>query len=174
MNNLDKYCPKCKTMRKVELWPRCRTRKDGLGSWCKLCMADYRSVNKNRLNQHRRDWYRKDPKKYKENASQKWREEGRDKYYGLTPGTISSMMESQHGECANPSCYKDITQERQAMVDHDHSCCPVLPGCGKCVRGLLCRGCNWTLGRFDDDREKVMGLIRYLEIYTETASMEEC
>ena len=30
-------------------------------------------------------------------------------------------------------------------LDHDHSCCTVSPTCGKCNRGLLCRGCNSRL-----------------------------
>ena len=41
-------------------------------------------------------------------------------------------------ECSNPNC--SITND--LMIDHDHSCCPEQRSCGKCIRGLLCRGCN--------------------------------
>lgn len=31
-------------------------------------------------------------------------------------------------------------------VDHDHACCPGKFSCGKCIRGLLCHGCNIGVG----------------------------
>jgi len=31
-------------------------------------------------------------------------------------------------------------------VDHDHSCCPGEHSCGKCIRGFLCRTCNFAEG----------------------------
>jgi hypothetical protein len=41
-------------------------------------------------------------------------------------------------------------------VDHDHSCCPALStSCGKCVRGLLCFGCNTLVGRVEEFRESL-------------------
>lgn len=49
-------------------------------------------------------------------------------------------------------------------VDHDHACCPDADSktCGKCVRGLLCRYCNFGLGRFDDDPDRLWRAIEYL------------
>lgn len=47
-------------------------------------------------------------------------------------------------------------------VDHDHSCCPGNRSCGKCVRGILCYSCNWTLGQVKDSIKTLEGLIQYL------------
>jgi hypothetical protein len=31
-------------------------------------------------------------------------------------------------------------------TDHDHACCPGKFGCDNCIRGTLCRTCNWAEG----------------------------
>lgn len=38
---------------------------------------------------------------------------------------------------------------QRLSVDHDHACCPGDGSCGKCIRGVLCVGCNFVLGRID-------------------------
>lgn len=47
-------------------------------------------------------------------------------------------------------------------IDHDHKCCPTLPGCGKCLRGLLCNRCNWAIGYMKDDINLLAKAIEYL------------
>lgn len=47
-------------------------------------------------------------------------------------------------------------------IDHDHNCCPGNKSCGKCIRGVLCRGCNSGLGMFGDDPEKLEAAAGYL------------
>jgi hypothetical protein len=50
------------------------------------------------------------------------------------------------------------------LVDHDHACCPNFRKvCGECVRGLLCRSCNYALGNVKDSRERLQALIDYLD-----------
>lgn len=47
-------------------------------------------------------------------------------------------------------------------VDHDHDCCPGPKSCGKCVRGILCNGCNSALGYLKDDVSRVKMLCDYI------------
>lgn len=57
--------------------------------------------------------------------------------YGLARPEYDAMYFEQDGLCA-------ICQIWEAThVDHDHKCCTT-PGksCGRCIRGLLCGGCN--------------------------------
>lgn len=36
-------------------------------------------------------------------------------------------------------------------VDHDHKCCSGDKSCGKCVRGILCPGCNTGMHYYDKE-----------------------
>lgn len=50
------------------------------------------------------------------------------------------------------------------VVDHDHSCCPAgQRSCGKCVRGLICRGCNAAAGQLYDNPNAARSLAAYLD-----------
>ena len=48
-------------------------------------------------------------------------------------------------------------------IDHDHTCCPGSGSCGKCVRGLLCRDCNFALGAAKDSTQTLQNMISYLK-----------
>lgn len=68
--------------------------------------------------------------------------------FNLTPEDYDAMFEAQGGVCA--ICHKrpDELKKRgtkRLHIDHDHSCCPGVRSCGKCVRGLLCFTCNRDL-----------------------------
>lgn len=78
-------------------------------------------------------------------------------FYNLTPDKFDSMVIAQLGRCANALCDEPLDH-----VDHDHSCCSGERSCGECVRGLLCRRCNLTLGNANDDAERLLGLVGYL------------
>ena len=74
-----------------------------------------------------------------------------------TPEWYVDTLESQGGHCA--LC--DVTpKDRRFQVDHDHKCCPTDKDhrklCGKCVRGLLCEGCNTRLGYLEKLLEDAM------------------
>lgn len=46
-------------------------------------------------------------------------------------------------------------------IDHDHAHC--VRGCRECIRGILCRDCNLTLGHARDDIARLEGLIAYIQ-----------
>ena len=66
------------------------------------------------------------------------------------------LFNSQNGKCKLCNTFDDL------MIDHDHRCCPSVPGnskggkatrsCGKCIRGLLCRECNTLVGCYEKRR----------------------
>lgn len=83
------------------------------------------------------------------------------KIYSLAPGMYAKLYESQGGTCA--ICQRATGARRSLSVDHDHSCCAGKESCGKCVRGLLCGGCNYKiLGHLRDDVESLQRAIDYL------------
>lgn len=66
--------------------------------------------------------------------------------YGLSREAIAQMLLRQEYRCAILG--EPITAET-CKVDHDHGCCPGKKTCGRCVRGLLCAGCNIKLGALE-------------------------
>lgn len=67
------------------------------------------------------------------------REYNRTTAHGITRLQRDALYASQGGCCGG--CWEPFPDE-QLQVDHDHECCPGKTSCGRCVRGLLCHGCN--------------------------------
>lgn len=62
--------------------------------------------------------------------------------YKLTRQAYKAMLADQGGCCAR--CLDPL--QDGGCLDHDWSCCPSKSRtCGRCLRGLLCRGCNCLL-----------------------------
>lgn len=76
--------------------------------------------------------------------------------YKLTQTEYESMLNNQNGVCA--ICLKK-PRKNYLSVDHDHSCCPGVKTCGKCIRGLLCQSCNSFLGRVDDNLTRAIAYV---------------
>jgi hypothetical protein len=81
------------------------------------------------------------------------------KRFRLRPEAYDALLAKQHGRCA-------ICERRPKTfhVDHDHACCPGEHTCGYCVRGLLCRACNWACGALKDNPEMARRLADYLSV----------
>jgi len=151
-----KECVRCKDPKDESEFSRSRSRKDGLHPYCKSCVKEYRDDpdNKRRTAEYNQN--------YIANNQEKRRAAYRLARYGKTDAELSQMLEDQLHECANQGCRDPITLA-SSHVDHDRSCCPGRTSCGKCVRGLLCPGCNQGLGHYRDDPSRLRGMADYVE-----------
>lgn len=126
-----------------------------------------------RYHARNRDKQRVMMKKYYENNKDKWPDyetvkakqaPGTRRWYaiksryGLTKNQYLDLLESQNSVCA--CCEKAYDKYD---IDHDHACCPGDRSCGKCVRGIICHGCNCALGYIKEDPETVKRMLKYLK-----------
>jgi hypothetical protein len=89
--------------------------------------------------------------------------------YGITLAQYRKMWKDRNGLC--DVCHLPETQVDKRYgtpltlaVDHDHACCPGKKTCGTCIRGLLCKRCNQTLGLLNDNRDLLRSMIQYLDV----------
>lgn len=85
--------------------------------------------------------------------------------YNLSNGEYAALYAAQGGKCYTCG---DWTGNRglskKLSVDHDHSCCPAPPICGRCIRGLICGPCNSLIGQVGDSAgHAILRLRRYLD-----------
>jgi hypothetical protein len=85
----------------------------------------------------------------------------RDRAYGLEPGQYEEILREQSGLCAICREPESATRQdgtpRPLNVDHDHA--------SGAIRGLLCGGCNKTLGNMRDDPARLRAAADYLEAH---------
>ena len=112
--------------------------------------------NKCNTKEYKNKWYRENRTKNR-NTQLKYK-------FGITLEEYNLMVQSQGGVCAICEGVNDTRRrgthngENVVMslaVDHNHKT-------GK-VRGLLCSGCNTSLGQFKDDPLLLQKAIKYLE-----------
>lgn len=125
----------------------------GFSDTCEDCFVlRTRERHKNDKRRYRAD----DPEKARKNY-RRWHL-GRN--YGLTPKDIDNRLLEQNG-CA--ICHSnDPNWDKGWHVDHDHSCCPTIPTCGTCVRGILCHRCNMMIGLAQENIDTLESARRYL------------
>jgi hypothetical protein len=87
------------------------------------------------------------------------------KKFKLTLENYQELADKQNNCCAACGDPDPGTPSGVWHVDHDHKCCSGNHGrtCGNCIRGLLCRWCNLTLGNCGEKIERLKGVISYLE-----------
>ena len=107
--------------------------------------------------ENRKKRHASDPEKYR-----RMRRFRQVKYmFGLNEEQVLELLEKQEWKCA--ICFVAI--DETAAFDHDHECCPGHRSCGSCVRGILCKACNWGLGHFSDEPVVLERAATYLRRY---------
>lgn len=116
-------------------------------SYCKPCHSVYRKAH-----------YQANREKYIEKAKSWTESKGgkRMERHNVSRERWTELLARYDGKCW-------LCQARPGVaLDHDHSCCPGSNSCGKCVRGVLCTGCNTALGRLGDNEAGVLRALEYL------------
>lgn len=163
-----KFCGGCEKNRLLTDFQKNASKPDGLQTQCREC---FKKLNKKYLDEHptfSRDKARRyrlqDPSKvndrmyqYRIRHPERHREavkrSQRKLRYGITQDQYEKMVAKQNGLCA--ACGRPDPRHKNLCIDHDHRN-------GK-IRGLLCHGCNRALGMIEDSRDRLFGLIRYLD-----------
>ena len=113
-------------------------------SWCKACVKAANKARQAERKAEGRSWYNPEVDVWSH----------RRRRYGITKEQYLAMLDEQGGACAICRGAPD-GKDKSLVVDHDHKT-------GK-VRGLLCNKCNWAIGHFKDDSDRMMNAITYLE-----------
>lgn len=136
-----KVCSRCDVEKHNTEFTKNKDRKIGITPDCKSCRnARYKDPRRNRKDQ----WPRK---------------------YGVTYEQVVQALHEQNGLCGNRGCGKEISLTvamgpTRAVVDHDHKT-------GK-FRAVLCMKCNTDLGVVENNVNRSLGLIEYLNKHTLT------
>ena len=159
-----KKCPRCLEDKPKSEFHKDPRRIDGLTIYCGQCN-----------NQRVKEWKEKNPDKVKEWRSnnpdyrKEWGEKNPDhnlqRKYGLSQADYNKLLEDQNYVCA--ICGGVNKSGKALSVDHDHSCCAVGKGCGKCIRQLLCDACNRGLGHFKDNPAFLRAAAEYVENHSQ-------
>ena len=135
-----KTCKKCRMVKDISEYHKNKVTSDGLHTYCKTC----RNVKDKRISRY---------------AGLSNKEANRQRQifhkYGLTIAEYNSMLASGCGACGDVA----------TTIDHDHSCCPTVRTCGKCIRGVLCHKCNLLEGKLSTNKDRVIAIVNYLAKY---------
>lgn len=78
--------------------------------------------------------------------------------HGITRSMFDEIIIRQSGLC-------EICDEQliRPNIDHDHNCCSGTHSCGYCIRGIICRNCNSSIGLAKDSPDILIRMANYLE-----------
>jgi len=172
-----KRCNQCGELKPLDSFYRAKGMRDGHRGDCKVCNLAYQhrrylanpepvkarvkrwqQANAEELNAYRRE-RRQDPiVKGRDRAGHLRRK------YGISPAEYDDMLAAQSGACL--LCSSLPRPPHSLHVDHDHAT-------GR-IRGLLCFNCNYALGHFADDPDRLRAAARYVEVALPADEAIEC
>lgn len=160
-------CAKCKEIKPLReaFYPNKRSR-EGYLTICKLCVQARQKayVAKNRdeiavrMKQYHTDNREKlleQQRRYKAVHAQRLRDLKREKETGFSPELFANTLIAQEGRCALCECILADLPRHQVHADHCHD--TLTP------RGVLCGGCNTSLGKLGDSLARLRRVVAYLE-----------
>jgi hypothetical protein len=151
-----KRCCTCKVEKPESEFHSDVSREDGLRPNCKACHCARQTERRQTDPKHKEKlnaWRRANPEKLRRYK----RQELCKNLYGITLEQAEAMHKTQDGKCAicgKPGPLLSSDAAVSLAIDHCHST-------GK-VRAILCRGCNFGLGNFEDDPERMLKAIDFL------------
>ena len=156
---MKKTCTGCGESKSFSEFYKQKRGKHGLRSRCKACDAatnkTWRADHQERLAASYRAWREDNPDKVAE-----YDHRAGLKKHGFTVEQYEDLLELHGGVCA--ICGGVNADGKRLGLDHDHACCPGHYSCGSCVRGLLCKHCNYGIGHFRDSPELLAAALKYV------------
>lgn len=154
---LSKFCSKCDLEKPVTEFGEYAGGLDGHRNVCNSCRAPHRRAHYQR---HRTKILEKGKRLRKENP-RLVRDKDLRARFKITIEEFEQRFLDQGSKCAG--CGTTDPGSKSWMMDHDHSCCPSSTTCGKCLRAVLCQGCNSALGHAKDNPKRLRDLADYVE-----------
>jgi len=143
---MTKECTKCKELKLESEFYKVGKTNPKPRTICKTCYAETFRIN-----------YKKNPERYRGYTNNKpyrpeLKRKANLKTFGLTIAEYDQMLVAQNNVCA--ICNNTCSSGKRLAVDHCHIT-------GK-IRGLLCRRCNQSIGKFNDDPVLIQKAVNYL------------
>lgn len=151
---MTKRCCHCREEKSLDSFGQDKSRSDGLNAECKVCMkarhAVYYQKNKDKVTRRDLAYYQSHKRECKRSA----RKSSLRRRFGITEGDYIRIFTRQLGRCA--ICGQPEPKGQWLSVDHNHVT-------GQ-VRGLLCDACNTAMGLLKEDSQRLISMLRYLEV----------
>lgn len=77
----------------------------------------------------------------------------KERRYGISKKEYENLLKLQNNKCA--ICLSEFNSTKNTHIDHCHN--------SSRIRGILCNGCNISLGQFEDNIEFMQNAIKYLK-----------
>lgn len=154
---LQKHCNTCNQDLLIDQFYKSGTSKDGHQYSCKTCakriVSDHYTKNKRLSIEKAKRWAERNPEKRKDIAYKSRLK--RD--FGITLEQYKEMLVGQNGRCkiCNSEGSGGRSTKYKLFVDHCHKT--------NKIRGLLCMKCNSGIAYFNDQPERLLAAIKYLE-----------